>query len=89
MNGVCPVCTAPLKSMSLYPRYVCGRCASQAASADGRLLAFFKGGFSRGFIPIYAVTRQRYDEGHVFWIDSVRCDPDEHRFRGIVIEVAA
>jgi hypothetical protein len=38
---------------------------------------------------MYADTQQPYDGGHDCWIDGIRCYADEHRFGGIVIEIAA
>jgi hypothetical protein len=38
---------------------------------------------------MYADTQQPYEGGHDCWIDDIRCYADEHRFGGIVIEVAA
>jgi hypothetical protein len=58
-------------------------------SAEGRPLAFFNEGLSGGFVPLYADTHQPYEGGHICWIDGIRCCADEHRFGGIVIEVAA
>jgi hypothetical protein len=52
-------------------------------------LAFFNEGFSGGFVPMYADAEQPYEGGHDCWIDGIRCYADEHRFGGIVIEVAA
>lgn len=89
MSYACPICAAPVEPMSRYPRYVCERCAGRATSAEGRPLAFFNEGFSGGFIPMYADTQQPYEGGHDCWIDGIRCYADEHRFGGIVIEVAA
>ena len=89
MSYACPICASALEPMSRYPRYVCERCTIRAKSVEGRPLEFFNEGLSGGFVALYADTQQPYDGGHDCWIDGIRCYADEHRFGGIVIEVAA
>lgn len=88
MSHACPICGAELPPVPRYPRYVCGACASRAASAEGRPLVFGNVGFSGGYVAEYVDTGAPYDS-HACWIDGIRCHADEARFGGIVIEVDA
>lgn len=82
----CPICGISLQPVPRYPRYVCGECASKAASIDGRLLEFFNISLSGGYGAKYADDKSPYDS-HECFIDGVRCHADEARFGGIVIQV--
>ena len=80
----CPVCSADVRYYPRYPRYVCGRCADQAVSDDGRPLQFFDS-------P--AFTGRYEDTGAVYPLDvclvrGVRCRARPAHLGGIVIEVA-
>jgi O-acetyl-ADP-ribose deacetylase (regulator of RNase III) len=82
----CPICSAPVTPNPRYRRHVCGDCASRAAAADGRPLAFSNIDFGGGFAARYAESGEPYP-GHECFIGGVRCRADEARFGGIVIQV--
>lgn len=82
----CPICSRPVAPSARYPRYVCQSCAAKAKSQDGRPLAFYNEGLSGGFLARYADDDTPYN-GHECFIDGIRCDADEARFGGIVIQV--
>jgi len=46
----CPICSVAVEPNPRYPRSVCRDCAAQAASADGRKLAFSNVDLSGGFV---------------------------------------
>lgn len=81
----CPICASAVEPNPRYPRYLCGECASQATSSDGRPLSFYNTSLSGGYRAEYADTREPYDS-HACWVRGVPCRADEARFGGIVIE---
>lgn len=84
-NQSCPICLLEVAPSPRYPRYVCANCAARAADENGRPLEFSNESFSGGFIARYADTGEGLD-GHICFIDGVRCWADEARFGGIVIQ---
>ncbi len=82
----CPICGAQVPRLARYPRYVCHKCADKARDESNRPLEFHNESFSGGFVARYADTGEKR-EGHVCFIEGVRCWADEARFGGIVIQV--
>ncbi|MBI1918904.1 MAG: hypothetical protein HYS12_29800 [Planctomycetes bacterium] len=82
---LCPICSAEVTPNPRYPRYLCGGCASKAASANGRPLEFSNIDFSGGFAARFADTGEDYPS-HECFIAGVKCHADEARFGGIVIQ---
>ena len=82
----CPICSVAVEPNPRYPRSVCRDCAAQAASADGRKLAFSNVDLSGGFVTHYADTGAEYPS-HECFVGGVRCHADEARFGGGVVEV--
>lgn len=83
----CPICSVVVGPHARYPRYVCGACAADARSRDGRPLVFFNADVSGGYRAEYADTREPYGS-HECYVRGVRCWADEARFGGIVIQAS-
>ena|SRR5687768_7850983 len=83
----CPICGDEVQPSQRYPRYVCHPCGLKAASAGGRRLRFSNVSFSGGYQAHYEDNGEEYPS-HECFIDGVRCLADEHRFGGIIIQVA-
>jgi hypothetical protein len=81
----CPICSTAVQPYSLYPRYLCSDCASEATSRDGRPLVFFNIDISGGYRAQYADTKEPYDS-HECFVKGQRCWADEARLGGIVIQ---
>lgn len=84
----CPICGEDVAHWDRYPRQVCRRCENKASDAYGRRLQFYNAEGMGGFYAVYRDNGARY-ENNLCWIDGVRCSAGEHRFGGIVVEVAA
>lgn len=84
-NYNCPVCKSSLPFNARYPNYVCKDCAAKATDANGRKLSFYNTSLGGGYMAIYPDTNESY-EGHICYVDGVKCRADEARFGGIVIE---
>ena len=80
-----PICDCDVSVNPRYSRYLCRDCASEAASEDGRRLAFANTDFSGGFEAWYTDTKEPY-ESHLCYVRGCRCWAGEARFGGIVIQ---
>jgi hypothetical protein len=82
----CPICSTEVQFSERYPKYVCFDCEAKATDENKRPLNFnnttMLGG---GFAAEYADTGERR-EGHICYIDGIKCRADEARFGGIVIQ---
>jgi len=81
----CPICDCDVRVNPRYPRYLCRDCASEAASEDGRRLAFANTDFSGGFEAWYTDTKEPY-KSNLCYVRGCRCWAKEARFGGIVIQ---
>jgi hypothetical protein len=82
----CPICGAAVGHMERYPRQVCAECGSRTRDASGRPVRYFAINLLGGLTATYE-DGSRYS-GKYCWIDGVRCEAGEHRFGGIVVELA-
>lgn len=83
----CQICNENVDHCDRYPNQVCERCKSKASDAYGRRLQFSNESLSDGFTAFYKGTDEKH-ESRLCYIDGVRCAISEHRFGGIVVEVA-
>ena len=83
---LCPICLSAVSNFSRYPNYICSSCASKAKSKNGRLLSFSNESLSGGFTAQYSDNGEVYKDGHICYIDNIKCIADEAKFGGIVIE---
>ena len=83
----CPICQVTVEPSSRYPRYLCFACAQKVASLDGRPLVFNNASLFGGFVALYADTRDAYDSNDCY-VNGIKCHAGEHRFGGIVVQVA-
>lgn len=93
----CPICNklnVPLNSR--YPKLVCSNCELKATDINGRKVSFFND-FSKpidesnmveyiGLGACYVDTNETY-ESNICYINNIKCQANEGRFGGIVIEV--
>jgi hypothetical protein len=82
----CPLCSAELPFSQRYPGYLCDSCAEKAVDETDRKLLFYNVSMSGGFAACYADTKEER-EGHICYIDDIKCWVNEARFGGIVIQV--
>jgi hypothetical protein len=85
----CPVCGVEQPLVPHYPDYLCRTCVARAATADGRLLAFYNTSVTGGFVAKYADTDDLAAEEtvtHEVYVDGLRCRADAGRFGGIVLQ---
>jgi hypothetical protein len=83
----CPICSLDVPVSERYPDYICNSCVAKAKSGDGRPVEFFNEALSGGFQAVYSDTMERY-EGHICYINNVKCCVDEAHFGGIVVQPA-
>jgi hypothetical protein len=81
----CPICHRSVEPSERHPQYVCGDCASQARSQNGRPLRFENESLSGGYRVFHADTGEPYPS-HECYIHGIKCQADEHRLGGIVIQ---
>jgi hypothetical protein len=86
----CPICGADVAYWERYPRLLCSDCVARAQDRDGRPLRFFvETALGAGF---YAEaldgSEWRRVEGGECWVDGRRCIVGEHRFGGVVVQLA-
>ena len=81
----CPICGDPRPHSERYPDHLCADCVGRATDEVGRPLRFFNLSLSGGFGAQYADTGE-FRDSHVCFVDGVRCQADEARFGGIVVQ---
>jgi hypothetical protein len=85
-TDACPICAAPRHANARYPRHVCNDCTSRASSSDGRPVVFRNTDTGDRVEAWYRDSDERYATRECF-ISGVRCEAEEARFGGIVIQV--
>ncbi len=87
--STCPICGEPVQAWERYPKAICPACVALACDEQGRRLRFSNEAFSGGFVAEVDAggTWQRVDSD-VCWVSGRRCVAGEHRFGGIVVQVA-
>ncbi len=68
-----------------YPRYLCSDCEELASDKTGRLLQFIATTMMGGFRAAYADTGESYPS-QTCYVRGVRCEWEEAKFGGIVIQ---
>jgi len=85
----CPICSAQVQFSERYPKLVCAGCQAKATDENNRPLRFCNTTMlGSGFAARYADTNEKR-EGHICYIDGIKCRADEARFGGIVIQTYA
>lgn len=82
----CPICCRPGEYSPRYRQCVCVECGHRAVDENGRPLSFTNESVSGGFIANYRDTGE-LREGHICYVDGVRCWADEAHMGGIVVRL--
>lgn len=82
----CPICRQSIDPNPRYPSYICSECCQRTKSIDGQPLIYTNAGFSGGIVAQYAGTNRQYDNQFCY-IDNIKCEAEEARFGGIVIQI--
>jgi hypothetical protein len=85
LKQLCPICRNSVEPNRRYRRYVCNACVDKAVSADGRRVAFYNANLFGGCVGEYVDTREPYLSEDCI-IAGIKCQAEEARFGGIVIE---
>ena len=85
VSQACPICNTGQPASSRYPHYVCAECVDLAEDENGRSLRFSNTGFAGGCIAYFSDTMEERAAADCF-IRGVRCEAEEARFGGIVIQ---
>ena len=81
----CPICRSEVRYEERYPNKLCDSCAEKAVDCDGRGVTFFNVSFSGGLAAEDTDTGEPY-QSNTCYVDRQRCQADEHRFGGIVLQ---
>ena len=84
-TSACPLCGAHLLYEERYPDKLCDSCSERTVDANGLGVTFFNVSFSGGLAAEYKDTGKSY-ESNICYVNGIRCQADEHRFGGIVIQ---
>lgn len=85
---LCPICHSKVEYSSRYPNYLCADCSTRVTAKNGKPLSFFNIDMSGGFIAEYKENRESYreEDGHICFVDGIKCWAEEAYMGGIVIE---
>ena len=84
---ICPICQTDLPPNPRYPNHVCDNCFSKATDVNGKKLGFRNTSMDGGYEAFYFDGNEKYD-GHICYIEGIKCWADEARLGGIIIEKA-
>jgi hypothetical protein len=84
----CAICSAVVAASPRYPRKLCPACVLEATDANGRLLQFNNTGPFCGFEARYRDDESAHPGG-ACWVRGIRCQAEEGRFGGIVVQPIA
>jgi hypothetical protein len=83
----CPICGSPAPTSPRYPRSLCPACVTEVTDAEGRSLRLENTGMSGGFAARHTDDGSSYVDG-VYFVRGVPCVAGEHRFGGVVLQLA-
>jgi predicted amidophosphoribosyltransferase len=87
-NAQCPLCSQPVEYWERYPGLLCEQCSKKTTDKHGKLVSFHNESISGGCLGVYQDNEEPYENEYCY-VDGVKCIADEHRFGGIVIQVAS
>ena len=84
----CAICSAPVAHSARYPQQICAACVLEACDEGGRAVRFQNTTtFGGGIEGTYRDDGSRYANDECF-VRGSRCQAQEHRFGGIVMQPA-
>ena len=83
----CAICSQSISHEPRYPNRLCTDCSDRATDHRGRRLLFSNLGLSGGYSARYTDDQTPYSS-HECFVDGKLCHADEHRFGGVVLELA-
>jgi hypothetical protein len=84
----CPICGAPAKGSPRNANSLCPACVLELTDAVGRPLHYQNTGLSGGLEARYADNGATY-AGIECFVRGLRCRAEEHRFGGVVVQLAS
>lgn len=83
----CPICGQPVQCWERYPGLLCQNCSNRTTDKNGLNVNHNNVSISGGCYGIYSDSKEPYSDPYCY-VDGVKCIADEHRFGGIVVQIA-
>ena len=84
----CPICSQPVQYWERYPGLLCQECSKRTTDKNGTRVSHYNVSFSGGCYGVYDEGKETYMDPYCY-VDGVKCIADEHRFGGIVVQIAS
>lgn len=84
----CPICSQPVQYWERYPGLLCHECSKRTTDKNGTRVSHYNVSLSGGCYGVYEQEKEPYMDPYCY-VDGVKCIADEHRFGGIVVQIAS